>query len=554
MATYNQSNFAETMLTASLSRRAFLRRSALLAVSLPAISALLAACADAEPEPPAVPDVDETPVPDDDEVEEVTPEPDERRGGTVRVGVPGTADNFDPHLQVTFESIWPNGMMYSGLVRIDSELEVVPDLALSWEANEEVDHWTFTLREGVLFHNGREMTAEDVVDSFNRIRDPDVASQFAEQLDMLDRAEATADDTVDFFLTVPYSDFPAHLGNYFARIVPMEEADNLRTAPVGTGPYVLHSHRPGERTILRRFEQYFDPENQGFLDEIHYVMMAEETARITALTGRFIEVVPEVSAALVRVLKDAPGVEVGEIVTGSYNPTVMVYDEPPFDDLRVRTALKLCIDRSGFMAAVVRGKGEEAADQPIPPIDPMYGDIPIPQQDIERARELMAEAGYADGFELLLHTTAGRAGMLESALTVQEMGKAAGFEIRVRNHPVDAYWADIWMNVPFFVSNWSGRPTADNVLSLVYVSGAQWNESRWTNEQFDDLVFAAREEIDPDQRREILREAQQLLSNEGPVIIPYFRTDIGAWSSRLRDYELHPLRWIELHRAWLADN
>jgi peptide/nickel transport system substrate-binding protein len=553
MATYNQSNFAETMLTASLSRRAFLRRSALLAVSLPAISALLAACADAEPEPPAVPDVDETPVPDDDEVEEVTPEPDERRGGTVRVGVPGTADNFDPHLQVTFESIWPNGMMYSRVVRINADMEVEPDLAVSWEPSEDGTEWYFELRDDVLFHNGREFTAEDVVHSIRRVKDPDEGTAFASQIEMVEDLEAVSDTELTVYLTAPYADLLYVLGFYPFRIIPIEEADSLSTDPVGTGPYRLRSHSPDERTVLERFEDYFNLEEEAFLDEIHYIKMDEETARLTALTGGTIDFVNEISPPALPMVEDTPGIVMEEVTTGSYHTIIMMVTDPPFDDVRVRQAFKAVMDRGQFVQAVLQGYGVEAADQPVPPIDPMYGDVPIPERNIEHARELLAEAGYPDGIDIELHTTAGRVGLQESALTFQELASEAGIRVEVTNHPVDAYWADIWMQRPFHMSNWGQRPNADLALSVAYLDGAPWNESRWVNERFEELVRTARETLDEDERRELYREAQEILSEDGAVGIPYFMSVMGAWSERLHGYQMNPMRQVDLHRVWLED-
>jgi peptide/nickel transport system substrate-binding protein len=158
----------------------------------------------------------------------------------------------------------------------------------------------------------------------------------------------------------------------------------------------------------------------------------------------------------------------------------------------------------------------------------MYGNIPIPAQDIDRARELLAEAGHAEGLELELHTSTGRAGMQESAVTFKDMAAAAGVQVNIVSHPIDVYWADIWKQVPFCTSNWNGRPTAEQMLSQVYLCGTPGGESNWCNPEFDELVMAARSELDAEARREILTEAQRLLAEDGPVIVPYFRSYITA--------------------------
>jgi peptide/nickel transport system substrate-binding protein len=198
------------MANSRLSRRQLLRRSVATGLAVPAVAGLLAACGEtgedtaiADEPPTAAPDTDDEtddtdadePEDDDAEVEESEdvddegeeePDPDARRGGSLRIGLSGSAQNFDPHHQTTFESIWPNGMMYSRLVRLSREMEIVPDLARSWEQNEDATEWTFQLHENVMFHNGRQMEGQDVVNSFDRLMDPEEGTAFAQQLACLD--------------------------------------------------------------------------------------------------------------------------------------------------------------------------------------------------------------------------------------------------------------------------------------------------------------------------------------------------------------------------------
>jgi peptide/nickel transport system substrate-binding protein len=543
------------LLDLPLSRRDLLHRTLAGTGVLVTGGALLAACGDeADDEDvvdPGAPDDDEDPIDDADDDEPV--DMDERRGGVLRIGLGGSAENFDPHHQTTFESIWPNGMMYSRVVRINADMEVEPDLAVSWEPSEDGTEWYFELRDDVLFHNGREFTAEDVVHSIRRVKDPDEGTAFASQIEMVEDLEAVSNTELTVYLTAPYADLLYVLGFYPFRIIPIEEADSLSTDPVGTGPYRLRSHSPDERTVLERFEDYFNLEEEAFLDEIHYIKMDEETARLTALTGGTIDFVNEISPPALPMVEDTPGIVMEEVTTGSYHTIIMMVTDPPFDDVRVRQAFKAVMDRGQFVQAVLQGYGVEAADQPVPPIDPMYGDVPIPERNIEHARELLAEAGYPDGIDIELHTTAGRVGLQESALTFQELASEAGIRVEVTNHPVDAYWADIWMQRPFHMSNWGQRPNADLALSVAYLDGAPWNESRWVNERFEELVRTARETLDEDERRELYREAQEILSEDGAVGIPYFMSVMGAWSERMHGYQMNPMRQVDLHRVWLED-
>jgi peptide/nickel transport system substrate-binding protein len=368
---------------------------------------------------------------------------------------------------------------------------------------------------------------------------------------MVERVEATSPTEVVFHLSSSFSEFPEALSHYQGKILPAGKMDDLATNPIGTGPYMLDTHVPGERTVLKRYDGFYDLEGQAFLDEIQYLAIPEDATKIAALTSGGIELVNEVVATSLPIVQNAPGVVTSEIVTGGHQPIVMDVSQAPFDDPLVREALKLVVDRDGFVAVVLQGHGETAADQVVPPSDPMYGDVAIPSQDLERARELLAEAGYPDGLDLVLNTTPGRPGTLETALTFKDMAAGAGVNVEIVSHPVDAYWAEIWKKTPFFVSNWIGRPTAEMMLSQLYLCDASGTESKWCNPEFDALIIEARAELDPDLRQEILTQAQQILSEDGPVIVPYFTSYISGASTRLQGFAPHPLRFLDLRRAWL---
>jgi peptide/nickel transport system substrate-binding protein len=474
------------------------------------------------------------------------------RGGAVSVAVPGSAETFDPSLAFVFEAIWACEHLYSSLIRITPELTLEPDLALSWEANEALDQWTFALREGVKWHDGGDFTSADVVATFVRIQDPEFTSPFRTAIGMLDHVEATAPHEAVFHLNSPFGEFPELMSAYLARIVPAGKTDDLARNPIGTGPYLLNTHVPGERTVLKRFDGYYDLEGQAFLDEITYVAIPEEATKAAALVGGQVELANEFTPTSIPIL-GAPTVTIAEIPSPGHQPIFMDVTQEPFDDPLVRSALKKVVDRNGFVAVVLQGHGEPANDQPVPPFDPNYGNLPIPEPDIAGAQALLAEAGYPDGLDLVLHTSPGRAGMLESALTFKDMAAAAGIRIELQSHPIDNFWADIWKKVPFFTSNWSGRPTAEQILSLIYLCDASASEGNWCNPAFDELIIASRATQDPAERLAALTEAQQILADEGPVIVPYFRSYITAHSSRLHGFVAHPHRLLDLRRAWLSE-
>jgi peptide/nickel transport system substrate-binding protein len=517
------------------SRRDLLRQAALVGAGAPALATLLTRATALNTRAAAL-------------TQEATPQ----RGGSVRIGVPGSAETFDPNLAFVFEAIWACEHLYSGLIRITPEMTLEPDLALSWEANDALDQWTFALREGVKWHDGSNFTADDVVATFDRMQDPAFASPFRTAIGMLDHTEATGPHEVVFHLNSPFGEYPELMSAYLARIVPAGKTDDLARNPIGTGPYTLDLYTPGERTVLKRFDGYFDLEGQAFLDQIEYVAIPEEATKAAALAGGTVELANEFQPTSLPILQGSPAITVAEITSPGHQPIFMDITQKPFDDVRVRTALKKCVDRNAFMAVVLQGHGDLAADQPVPPFDPNYGNIPLPPQDIEGAQALLAEAGYPDGLDLTLHTSPGRPGMLESALNFKDLAALAGVRVEIQSHPIDNFWADVWKKVPFFTSNWSGRPTAEQILSLIYLCDASASEGNWCNPAFDELIIKSRATNDAAERLALLTEAQQLLADEGPAIIPYFRSYITAYSSRLQGFAAHPLRLLDLRRAWLS--
>lgn len=522
------------LLRGRLSRREALKRASLLSLSAATVAGLSTAAAPRSAA--AVPARQEgSPV----------------RGGSIRVGVAGSAGGFDPALYTTMEEIYVLEHIFSSLVRTTADMALEPDLALAWESNEAGDQWTFTLRDDVTFHDGKAFSANDVLATIDYHLNPETASLFRTNIVMVDRVEATSPTEVVFHLAYPYAEFPEQLAHYQARIMPEGKMGQMATDPIGTGPYRLETYIPGERTVLSRYDGYFDLEGQAFLDEIQYLAIPEEATKVAALTSGGIELANEYQPTSLPLLEGSPTVTTTEIVSGSHQPIVMDVTQAPFDDARVRTALKLCVDRDGVVAVALQGHGVPAADQVVPPSDPMYGSVPLPAQDLERARQLLDEAGYPDGIDLTLHTTPGRPGTLETALAFKDMALGAGVRVELISHPVDVYWADVWKHEPFLVSNWIGRPTADMMLSTVYMCGASNTESNWCNEDFDARIMAARAALDPEERHQLLTDAQQILSDDGPVIVPYFRSYITAFSNRLHGFRAHPLRYLDLRRAWL---
>lgn len=476
-----------------------------------------------------------------------------RRGGVLRIAFPGSADRLDPALMSLNEEYNATLAIYNNLVRVDPQLQPRPELASSWQPSDDLKTWVFELRSGVTFHHGKPFTADDVVFTFQRLLDPKTASPARTLLSFVDGVEKTSDHTVVFHLQQPNADLPTILGFVQGRIVPSDRSpEQIAQSPSGTGPFKLKERAIGDHLTLVRNEGYWEA-GFPYLDEVRHLTMPESATRVAALSGGTIDVIWQLAPEEMSTLQADPNVLVAQIESGGYQPIVMRSDRPPFQDNRVRLAMKLLADRPQLRQAVLLGQGSLGNDQPIPPINPFYPDLGQRQRDVARARQLLQDAGFPNGLDLTLYTTPGRPGLVEQAVAFKEMAAAAGIRIAIEKVPNNVYWSDYWMKKDLCISNWNFRPTADETLSVAYHSQAKWNEGHWANPKLDDLIGNARRERDPARRKQLYGEAARLLMDEGPVVIAFFRPVVSAMRRSVHGLRLHPSTWLDVRATWLAE-
>ncbi len=469
---------------------------------------------------------------------------------TLRIAFDNPPLQWEPATFATVPGYQLGYALFDGLTRVDQNLAVQPALATAWQVAPDGLSWTFTLRQEVEFHHGTAFTAEDVIYTFTRLQDPAVESPLRSLFSFIDQVEIVDDGSetgsVRFLLNSPNADLPYLLGAPQALIVAHNFEPNLfATEPSGTGPFRFASSIPNERVVLQRNGRYWDQESV-LLEEIQHVYIGDIAVQLEALKAGEVDLVPDISAEQTASLADHATITVLESVGGSYQTVVMQATEEPFTDVRVRRALKLCLDREQIQAMVLQGKGEIAHDHPVASFSEFFVNISSPPADIEEARMLLAEAGYPNGIKLDLITSTSQSGMLELAQVVQTLARAAGFEIEPTPVPSDVYWSTYWRNVPFHIGSWNFRPSIDETFSIAYHSTAQWNEGNWSNPDFDELIDAARSESDLAQRKALYKQAQKLLMEDGAVVIPYFRPLFTAAHKRLEGFQPHPAGWLDL--------
>jgi peptide/nickel transport system substrate-binding protein len=322
------------------------------------------------------------------------------------------------------------------------------------------------------------------------------------------------------------------LVDYRMGIIGEGSLPNIEENPNGTGPFKLVKPDIYGTSVFAAHDDYWD--GKPGLAAIEFVGIADAQARTQALLSGQTDLSFNVTLEEAELFVQEPGYEVLEVVTGNWDGIVMDVREPPFDDLRVRQALKLVVDRQEILDVVLQGYGVMAYDHPVWPGDAYQLELD-PPHDVEKAKELLAEAGYPDGLDLELISSPVDPYFMPLAVVYQQQAAEAGINIEIRQVPADGYWSGEqgWMAEPFFMTSWSQR-TADQILNEALSCAATWNESRWCNEEFDQAIANARSELDQAKRTEFYQEAQRLAAEDGATILPYFRTGIWAMKTKVK--------------------
>lgn len=426
----------------------------------------------------------------------------------------------DPATISSDSEVFVANAVYDYLVDIDSDSNIIPRLATEWAISEDGLTYTFTLAEGVNFHDGSPLTAADVVWTFDRLRDPDNGYPTSDLYANIASIEATGDLEVTFTLTETNPFFLYDLSDNHALVMraDTEDPNNFN----GTGPFVVETYTPEDRIVLTANPDYF-VEGQPQLGFVEIIFFSDENAMVDALRGGQVDLVMRMSAPLFESLQDMEGINTYNIPTSGFDLIRLRSDRAPGDDPRVIQALKLATDRQVILELVQQGYGALGNDSPIGPIFGQYHDPDVqpPARDVEAARDLLADAGYADGLALTIHVP-NSGGRPDLAAVLQDQWSDAGVNLEINVVPEEVYYGeDGWLEVDLGITGWGPRPYPQIYLDTMLVSGAVWNESYFSDEEFDRLAAIAGSTLDEEERIEAYSQIQQLLAERGPVIIPY---------------------------------
>lgn len=483
------------------------------------------------------------------------PPPQPEPGGTLIIGKAQEAVGLDPHKVTAASSFQVIAQVYNQLIDLNDDYTPAPELAESWE-NPDDTTFIFHLREGIRFHNGREMMAEDVKYSFERILNPDTASPWASQLALIDDIETPDDYTVIVRLSEPYGAFMPTIASVWAAVVPQEAVEqygDLQKNMVGTGPFTLEEYVSDTRTVLKSFRDYWG--GAPLLGGITYQIIPDEASRLAALRTGEIHMTSIADPTAVGLAARSSGVEVVSQPTTDYYLWGFNTAREPLNDVRVRQALSLTVGRQAMLDAVLFGEGLVSG-----PIVPTLGEwalpieeLPFYKPDVERAKQLLAEAGYPDGFEISITASPAYPQFISIALVLQQQLEAVGIKATLDQVEWGTF-INKWIERDFdtFVSyNGSGNDP-DRALYPALVTDGSVNAFQFSDPEVDRLLKLGRTTVDREERIDTYRQAQKVIAEKAPFLFLFTRTEYVGLRDTVHDFELSPVdTYRSLKQVWL---
>ena len=459
-----------------------------------------------------------------------------KRGGTVKIGCSGanTSDSWDggTHSDI-FMQMAAHGMVFDCLTEVRADGSLAGELAESWEASDDATIWTFKLKRGVEFHNGKSFGADDVIESLQHHVSEDSKSAAKPIVAAIQDMKKDDQHTVTFTLKNGNADFPYLLSDYHILIYPAGMKDEAIRKGIGTGGYVSQNFEPGVRLDARRFDNHHKPDSCYF-DSVEMLAINDPNARQTALVTGQVHVINRIDLKTAHLLERNRDIEIFEVTGNQHFSYPMHTNKAPFDNNHVRQALKYAFDREQLVKKILRGRGIPGNDHPIGPANQYWHrDLEQRSYDPDKAKFHLQKAGLDSLTVDVSASEAAFGGAVDATVLYKETAAKCSININVIREPEDGYWSNVWLKKPYVACFWSGRATEDWMFSTAYESGVPWNDSFWDHERFNKLLVEARATLDDSKRRELYYEMQVIVRDEGGVAIPMYANWVDANSKKL---------------------
>jgi len=472
----------------------------------------------------------------------------------LRIALQSDADVLDPDQSRTFVGRIVYTSLCDKLVDITPDLEIIPQLATEWSFSEDGKQLTMKLRDDAVFHDGTPIDAEAVAANIDRSQNLETSRRKSE-LSSITGVEVLGSHEIRFDLADADATLMAQFADRAGMMVSPTAAkaagDDFGLNPVCSGPYQFKERVAQDRIVLEKFADYYNADEYHF-DTVTYLPIPDTTVRLANLQSGDIDMLERLAATDLAQAEGDDGIKVESAVSLGYQGiTINVAngekgDNPWGNDKRLRQALSYAIDREAINQVVFNG-AFAAGNQPFPPNSPWYStDFPVPERDVERAKELLAEAGFADGIDLEVqvpNTTI----PLQLMQVVQSMAAEAGINISITSKEFATLLAD--QSAGDYQASqigWSGRVDPDGNIHQFMTSDGGINDSKFSNPEVDELLNKARKSNDQDVRRESYTAARAILNEELPIVYLYHQTWIWALDSDISGFTPYPDGMIRL--------
>jgi peptide/nickel transport system substrate-binding protein len=481
-------------------------------------------------------------------------------GGTIHVGLDQPTSAIDPVTITDPPGIGVLSQVGEYLIFDDSEQGLHPALALSWDTDETAKTWTFKLRPGVKFNDGRTMTAKDVAATFERLIDPaNGSSALSAYKGLLSKGAVRIvdDTTVAFALDTPNGNFPYYVSSDVvnAVILPADYHGDFEKTFPGTGPFKLEAFRPKQGASFVRNPDYWG--EKALPDRVEITFYDDPQAQLLALQAGTEHIIPHTPHLALAVINN-PNFKILSVRASTHDELHLRTDQAPFQDKRVRRALALTIDREALVKGLFRGRAVLGNDSPFAPFFPSTDpSVPQRKQDIAEAKRLMAEAGVPNGFPVTL-TTERAYEIPDYAVLIQNFAKQIDIDIKLSVEMQDAYYGSAtfgksdWLDSALGITDYGHRGTPDIFLNATLKSTGTWNAAHFNNPAYDALLSQYGGASDLKAQRLAAGKIQTLLLDETPVIISYFSHYSRITSAKVSGVRFTAISHLLLDRATLA--
>jgi peptide/nickel transport system substrate-binding protein len=440
-----------------------------------------------------------------------------KKGGSLRMAsnLHGPNDTLDPIIFTSTIDYTRGRATYNSLCQIGEGLVPNPDLAESFEPNKNATEWTFKIRKGVTFHDGKPLTADDVVYSMRRHQGEDSKSVIKSVLESVTEWKKTGPLEVKAILNSPNADLPVLMGLYQSKIV----QDGTTGGGIGTGPFVMESFQPGVKSVHLANKNYFrDGPN---LDAVEITAITDPVARVNALLAGDMQIISQIDPQAFRQIESSSNAKLLSVPAGLQMGICCLKNSEPGSNNDFVLGMKYIQDRERIVKRVLKGKGTLGNDHPIAIAHgkDYCSELPIRPYDPDKAKFHFKKSGYTSA-ELFVAPV--MSGIEDTCLTMQANCAKIGFDLKLKKVPTDGYWGAVWMKEPLNVVSWNMRPTANSQLAIQFAPGAAWNDTYWNNDRMGELLSMALAETDPTKRHQYYCEMETLVHNESGMVIPAF--------------------------------